>query len=438
MTEPPPASPPRGRNPVTAAVEVLTGRRKIYYGWRILAASVVAVALANGVSFWAFGLYVQPLESEFGWTRAEVSLAFSLMLLASGLAGPFIGRWIDVHGPRSAILIGAGFTTVSYLLLATTGALWQWYLYSALNAMVRQFMVFIPFMILISRWFDRRRGIAVGVLGSGFSLGGFAIVPLLGFVISTFGWRGGLVFSGVAIALLFFPLGAWVIRNDPRDVGESVDGGPAPDPSDGGGHVALTGATLGEALRTPQFWVLSVALTLFFFGMVGWIAHQIPFYESAGFSRSAAAGFVAIASGCGIIARVSLGLISDRIGRFENVAMALAGLLTMSMVILWFDSSLLGIAVFITFWIVGSSGGPMMEAILLTRAFGLAHFGAILGAATVIEMCGQVASPTVAGWIFDTTGTYDLALMMFAATFLGSFILFAVARRMPPVVAQRA
>src|SRR5687767_13816498 len=106
---------------------VLSGRRKVFYGWWMLAASVVAMAFGSGVSFWAFGLYVEPLESEFGWSRTEVSLGFSAALLVSGLAGPFVGWWIDARGARSAILLGGTLTAATYVLLSTTNSLWQWY-----------------------------------------------------------------------------------------------------------------------------------------------------------------------------------------------------------------------------------------------------------------------------------------------------------------------
>jgi MFS family permease len=386
------------------------------------------------VSFWAFGLYVEPLEAEFGWARAEVSFAFSLALLASGLCGPLIGRWIDARGPRSAILVGAVLTSLTYLVLATTQSLWQWYLFNAVNAVVRQLMFFFPFMALMSRWFDRRRGIAVSVLGSGFSLGGFAVVPIMGVVLGAVGWRGALVFTAVAIAALFIPLATFLVRNRPSDVGAFVDGLP-PEPLIDGRSRAEYGLTLGQALRTRQFWVLSAALMLFFYGMLGWLVHQIPFYESVGISRAAATGIVSAAAGLGILSRLALGIVADRIDRFESAAMVLSGLLACAMLILWLNSSPLGIAIFVTLWICGSSGGPMMEALLITRSFGVAHFGSILGAIAAVETGGQILSPTIAGAIYDATGGYDWALVMFVCSFTASLVLFAVARRLPLPVA---
>ncbi|HWC29473.1 MAG TPA: MFS transporter, partial [Dehalococcoidia bacterium] len=206
------------------AAGIVTGRVHVYYGWKVLGSSIVAMALASGLSMLAFGLYVSPLEDEFGWSRAEVSLGFSASVLSSGLAGPLIGAWIDARGARSAILIGAVLTALSYLLLASTQTLWQFYLFYAIHAVCRQMMFFIPFQTLISTWFQRRRGVALSILGSGFSLGGFAVLPILAVVIDEAGWRASYLVSGALIAGYFLPATLLVIRNRPSDVGETVDG----------------------------------------------------------------------------------------------------------------------------------------------------------------------------------------------------------------------
>jgi sugar phosphate permease len=413
---------------VTPALAVLSGRRRVYYGWWLLAASVAAMALGSGVSFWAFGFYVAPLEREFGWSRAQVSLGFSAALLVSGLSGPLVGRWVDVRGPRSAILIGTVLTALSYLLLATTNTLWQWYAYSAINAVVRQLMFFIPFMALISRWFDRRRGIAVSILGTGFSLGGFLVVPVVGFAIEALGWRQALVASGVAVSALFLPIGIWVVSNTPAERGLTTDGARTTSTT---ASTALQGITLRQALRTPLFWALSLAFMLFFYGMFGWLVHQVPFYESVGISRRDAATIVSVTAGLSVFTRLLVGFIADRIPRFEVAALGLALTLLAAMVTLTVSTSPAAIALFLVLWVIGTSGGPMIEALVLTRAFGVAHFATILGAVVVVETIGQILSPTLAGAIYDATGSYDAALLMFIGTFSLAFVAFFVALKLP-------
>ena len=408
--------------------------RQVYYGWWLLAGSIAAMALGSGVSFWAFGLYISPLEDEFGWSRGEVSGGLSVGVFSGGLAGPLIGRWIDMRGPREAILIGAVATALSYGLLATTSELWQWYVYSAVNGVFRQMMFFIPFQVLISRWFDRRRGIALSILGTGFALGGVVVVPVMRLVIDTLGWGPSFIFSGVVITLLYLPLGTLLVRNDPSDVGAQPDGAPAPagepvEPSEAAAR--LSGLTLRAALATPHFWLVALGFTFLFFGMFGMLVHQIPLYVSLGVPRGTAALIVSAMAALGMGTRLAFGLIADRVRRFEHLVIAMCACLAGALVALLLDSGAAGIAVFVVLWVCGTGGGPIIEAMLLTRMFGLAHFATLLGAMLVIEEFGLVVSPVVAGWIFDVTGSYDLALVMFVCSFGVAALLFAIVSRLP-------
>ncbi len=383
------------------------------------------------MSFWSFGLYVAPLEDDFGWSRAEISGGFSISLLASGLAAPLIGRWIDRYGPRRMILIGALFTAATYGLLATTDQLWQWFAYQSLNAVFRQMMFFIPFQTLISRWFERRRGLAVGILGTGFSLGGFVIVPFMRVAIDVVDWQGSFLVSGVVIVAVFVPLSLFLVRDHPADVGTSLDGDTAA-PGEPVRERVLRGITAREALRTPLFWVIAFALMAFFYGMFGWMIHSIPYYESIGISPAWAAALVSIAAGGGTLSRLAFGYLADRIPSIEAASVVIAAFLAGAMLTLLISGgSVGGLAIFIVLWIVGSSGGPMIEPLLLTRAFGVAYFASILGVITVVETSGQIISPAVAGAIFDATGSYDWALVMFASAMGVSLILFWIASRLP-------
>jgi len=403
-------------------------RGRVYYGWIVLAGSVAATAIGAGVSIWSFGLYVEPLEDEFGWSRAQVSAGFSISLAAAGIAGPLVGRWIDIRGPRVVILTGAILTAVTYALLALTSSLWQWFFFLSINAVFRQMMFFIPFMALISRWFAQKRGVALGILGAGFSMGAFVAVAVEA-VISEFGWEASFIFSAIVTIGFFVPISLLLIRDNPEDVGEYVDGEPQTK-EDRASPPLLQGMSSREAMRTPLFWFIAVAMTLFLFGVFGWIVHQVPFYESIGVSRSTAAQIVALTAAGGIFSRLGFGFIVHRFRRVEIAAMWLLAFLMTGMLVLSIDTSAVAIAIFVVVWVVGSGGGPLLEPLLLTRAFGLSHFATILGLVGVIETAGIIASPLLAGVIFDATDSYDLVLVMLGVAFAGSFVLFYMASRL--------
>ena len=422
-----------GARHLRAAGDVIAGRSHVYYGWWVLATATIAMAIGSGVSMSAFGLYVGPLEDEFGWTRAEVSLGFSASVLMGGLSGPLVGYWIDAKGARSAIVVGGALCALSYVLLASTQSLWQFYVFYAVHAFCRQLMFFIPFQSLVGQWFRRRRGVALSILGSGFSIGGFAILPLIAVMIDTLGWRGAYLFSGALVALFFLPAGLLIIRNRPSDVGEYVDGDAEADALPAAAAALAEddrSVTLKQAIRTPLFWVVAFGFMFLFFGMMGWMVHQVPFYESQGMSRGTAALIVSLSAGASVIARLSMGLVADRFQRFEVAVIGLLGLMFLAMGTLLISTSPFAIALFLLFWVTGASAGPMVESLVLIKAFGMRYFGSILGACLVVETLGQIISPSLAGKIYDDTGSYDGALILFMSTFAAGMVLFAIAARM--------
>ena len=199
----------------------------------------------------------------------------------------------------------------------------------------------------------------------------------------------------------------------------------------------MAGLTLGQTLRAPLFWAMALALMLLFYGLFGMMVHQVPFYESVGVSRSVGAALVSIAAAFSIIPRLAFGLLADRVPRVETLAMGLLAFLTAGIAALMIDTGTVGIALFVVLSTVGSGGGPLLEPLLMGRAFGLKHFGAILGALVLVETFGFIISPVVAGAIFDSTGSYNWALVMFLGTFAASFVLFYLAARLPhPSISQ--
>ena len=315
------------------------------------AVQLISRDLGNGIAFSSFGLFVDPLESEFNWARAEVTLGFSVSMAVSGISAPMIGRLIDRVGPRRVILIGTPLTAGSYLLLATTGALWQWYVFLAINAVVRQMIFYIPFQVLVARWFHRRRTTAVSILGAGLWLGAVVMVPVIRVVIDAVEWDGAFVFSGVLIAVLFLPIALFIVRDQPPADAEEIQ--PLPDSDvnarDPDGRADLT---VGEAIRTPIFWVITLAMMTFFYAVVGWMVHAIPYYELVGISPGLAAALVAATSAAGIVALLIFGTVVGRLGRVERSGILFGGCLTLSMVILLLgESGAVVLTLFIVFFV---------------------------------------------------------------------------------------
>lgn len=387
------------------------------------------MAVAAGVSFWALGLYVTPLEEEFGWSRSGLQIGFSISLAISGIASPLAGKLVDRRGVRFAIVAGTVLTVASYLLLATTETLWQWYLYQSINAFFRSFMFYIPFQVLISNWFDRKRGRAVGIMATGFSLG-VILFFVMQQLIDNVGWRFSFIFAAFALAVVFLPIGMFVVRNRPSDMGLEVDGERAPTRAQA--HRALAGLTVGQALRTPNFWVIAMAFMCFFFGMFGWMVNGTPVYEAYGISRDTISWLMMGGGLGGAISRPTFGYLAERIPSVEAASVVLAVFLVGGfLALLLTGGSWLGIGLFILCWLVGSAGGPVLEPLILPRVFGLAHFGAIMGTMFMVETIGQVVAPYIGGYIYDSTGGYDLLLQLFIGSLVASMAFFTLAHFLP-------
>ncbi len=411
---------------------MLSSRRRprlhVYYGWWIVAGAVLAMTFGSGLGFFSYGLFIGPLEQDFGWSRAQVSLGYSFSYVASGLMAPFVGKLIDSRGPRLSIGVGAALTAISFVLLAQTAGLWQWYLFRSINAGFYQMMFFIPINALVSRWFVARRGVALMLAGVGVQLGGFLVVPLVQVVINSFGWQGAFYFSAIVTAGVFLPAALFVFKDSPASMGLKPDGGRSTSRSSGAGLPGSIG--VAQAIRKPHFWLLALGFGLLLFGITGWAVHQVPFWISVGYSGETAVLLAALVSGVGILFRLGFGVVIDRIERYEGVAMISSILLAVGMLILPFEVGVMGIGGYFFFRSLGGTA-MMLESLLLLKSFGITHFATLLGIVVVVETIAEIISPWVAGLMFDSSQSYDKALVMFAAAFLLASVMFAIASRLP-------
>ena len=220
-------------------------------------------------------------------------------------------------------------------------------------------------------------------MATGFSLG-VILFFVMQQLIDNVGWRFSFIFAAFALAVVFLPIGMFVVRNRPSDMGLEVDGEPAP--TRARAQRALAGLTVGQALRTPNFWAIALAFMCFFFGMFGWMVNGTPVYESYGISRNTISWLMMGAGLGGAVSRPTFGYLAERIRSVEAASVVLAVFLVGGFLALMLTGgSWLGIGLFIACWLVGSAGGPVLEPLILPRVFGLAHFGAIMGTMFMVE-----------------------------------------------------
>lgn len=409
---------------------------RVYYGWYVLFGMVVALIVAEGVTIGSLSAYTEPLEQRFGWSRAQVSMGFSVTVGTIGLFAPIIGRLIDVVGPRRLMLIGAPLCGAAFVLLAFMTQLWQWYVYLGISSLALGLIAYIPAQALAVRWFDRRRAVALSIIGASVWMGQLVMLPLVAFIISRLGWGDAFLYSAMLI------VGAYIIafifvRDQPR-ASESDAPTALPGEASSAEPIALSGLTIGQAMRTPLFWTLVLGLMLLYFVVFGWMSQGVPYYSSVGFSDTWSAQIVSLTAGGAVVWLLTAGSQLERFRRPERVAAVGALFVCASLLVLYVTGgNIPGVSVAVVLYIIGFAATPPLEALMLSRAFGLRNFATIMGTAFLFQTIAIVFSPIIAGGIYDRDGNYDLALLLYAICVAASCVVFLIASRLPQPFARQ-
>ena len=196
----------------------------IFYGVWIVIAGFVLLFLFAGAGFYSFSIFIKPFEETFGWSRAAVSLAMSIYMMIQGICGPFVGYLTDKYGPKRVMTAFAAGAGAAFILVSFTHALWFFYLSYALLSITTTGIGFIPVSRLLTRWFVRRRGTAIGLTMVGISAGGLVMSPLVGMLNTYYSWRVSYVFLGLLVWILAVPATLFVMKSGPAEMGLQPDG----------------------------------------------------------------------------------------------------------------------------------------------------------------------------------------------------------------------
>lgn len=403
-----------------------------FYGWWIVAVSAITLLLAGGIGFYSFGAFFTPLVDEFGWSRAQISLSMSIIGLI-GITGPLLGTWVDRYGAKRVMLLGALFMGLSFACLGFTFSLYYFYALYFVVAAGQMAILNIPVLTLVSNWFEKRKGLAMGISVAGFGLGGLIMLPLSAHLIHLLGWQWTYHILGITICLALIPLIVVLIKNSPRDIGTLPDGEkytvpekhqrtPMPD-----SNMQIQRWTLPKALKTSTFWIVVLAFMMVFVGTASVIAHVVPFFVGQGFSNQLASTILGSAVGVSILARIITGYLSDRIP-VKYVAVLFFMFQVAGLLVLISPGTQPNIPAFIAIFGLAMGGLFVLEPLTIREYFGLDSFGTIYGGLWAFQTLGWAAGPYITGYIFDTTGSYNLAFIAFIFTTLLATVLIMFVR----------
>ncbi len=409
--------------------------RRLFYGWWIVGASFLVLLITVGVGLYAPPVFLVPLQNHFGWSRAAIAGGGALGALTAGIMGPLVGVCIDRYGARRVMTVGALVMASGFGLMSMMQSLWQLYALSVIGAIGISCVAWIPNQTLISNWFTRKRGMAMGITLAGIGFGGLIMPPLASILIAEVGWRVAYAVLGSLVLLIVAGVTLAVVRSQPAELGLLPDGepvGPEMQPGDAidrVGEVAeVPGLSLSETLKTGAFWLLSLGHVLWTFGSMSLIGHLPAFLTDQGFESQVAAGFLALAIGISVAGRLSFGILADRFSKRGIMSLAMI-LHTLAVLCLLRVDSFGALPAFAILFGIGLGGGAVLLPLLVGECFGLRAFGKVLGLVMISATLGAGSGPVVTGRIFDVTGGYTLAFIIHIVSFTLAAAVFYCVRR---------
>ncbi|MGD9044451.1 MAG: MFS transporter [Desulfobacterales bacterium] len=377
---------------------------RVFYGWWItLACSLIGLYVAGSI-FFGFTAFFEPIAAEFAWSYTQISFAVSLRGLEMGIFAPLVGFLADYFGPRKVLFGGIITTGAGLILLAQTQSLAMFYGAFLLLAFGAGGCTSVVTMTAVANWFRKKAGLALGVVGSGIGAGGLMVLLIVR-LIDLYQWRTTLMILGLGMWAVGIPL-SLVIRNRPEQYGYLPDG-ERPSASSQSQEIQDNGVEIGlkQALKMRTFLYLNLVEVVRMMTLIAVITHIMPYLSSVGMPRATAGMVAAAIPLIGIIGRFGFGWIGDIYDKRYVMGMTMVfiilGILALSFVhVRWI------IIPFLIVFPLGHAGSMVVRAALVREYFGRNSFGKMLGIIMGSASIGGIIGPTLAGWSFDTLGSY--------------------------------
>ena len=395
-------------------------RIRFFHGWVIVAVTFVTMGIGVNART-AFSLLFPPILEEFQWDRGVTAGAFSFGFIVSGIMSPLIGRMMDRFGPRAVMELGTLLMAGGFLLAPLTSQ--PWHLYLSIGVLVGGGSVCLGYSgqsLYLPNWFARTRGLAIGIAFSGVGLGSVTLLPWVQSMILGSGWRDACWTLGLLILIVLIPINL-LLHKRPEDIGQLPDGDAAPTSSSSNRPSNIVDRdwasidwTLSRAVRTTRFWWLALG---YFCALYAWYAvqvHQTKYLQEVGFTSNRSAWALGLVSLIGVAGQISLGHLSDRIGREWIWAISNLGFVIcfLALLVLRHDQSMIWL-----YLMVAAQGGlgyglTSVMGAMVAEIFQGKHFGTIFGTVMLAALAGGAAGPWLTGTLHDALGDYTLAFWL--------------------------
>lgn len=405
-------------------MKVFSQRKPVYYGWTIAVVLAITETVSYGVIVYAFTVFITPMEADLGWSRAEISGAFSLFFLITGIFAFPVGYWLDKHGSRLLMTVGSIGATACVLLWSQAQTLPEFFAVMSLMGIFGAAVLYEPAFTVIAAWFKQNRGAAMAVVTFVAGFAGTIFIPLTDALLVAYGWRQAVLVLGIVLGAITIPLHGLFLRRRPADLGLSPDGereteAPVPGPQ----------IDMRQVLRSRYFWILTLAFALSTFSLYAVRFHFIPLMISVGIHSSSAA----IASGAvgvmQVLGRMLYAPIERRVSS-KRMAVGVFVLATVAVAVPMMGSNLPLIILFVIMFGMAIGTHTLTRPLIVADSFDTAFFGRINSAMVIFVTLAFTAAPFVAGLIFDWYGSYlPLLLMVTGFSLLSAILMVVLARK---------
>ena len=408
--------------------------KRLFYGWYIVFAGAVSNAIMLTMVVFGFGVFIDLFKNEFGWSVTAIAVGFSIRSLESGLLSPFTGFVQDKLGARVTCIMGLVMMGIALLTYAQVRNLPTYYAASALLALGQSLGGFNSYTNAIMRWFNKKRGVAMGVMNIGNGVGYFGPLFIAGLV-AALGWREALVAMAVILLVAGIPL-AMIIRENPEPYGFAPDGDALPPEGAVGATRPArrprsdTGMEVKAALKTPAFYLLVLTAAVQGFAHSSWNTLQIPHMKANGFTLEQA-GLVLGFYGVGQIAmRFSIGWLGDKFGRKRVYLVSYAGHGSGLLAFAFLSPERMWLLPF--YYVLFGMGHGAQNTIgqsIVADYYGAKRFATLRGLRQSMTLPASILAPVFSGLMFDLTGNYRLGFVLLSAISLSGIFFQALIRR---------
>jgi len=385
--------------------------------------------IAVGFFFYSFGVFFKAIDAELAGSRLGVSLGMMVTGAVGGILAPFMGRALDRYPIKRIMLMGALVLSAAFALLSRVATIWQYYLVlGTFFAFGMSMMGGLATSKLVANWFQARRGTALGIAGVGISLSGFVMPPVAAWLVSELGWRGGFLVYAVGTLAIVIPVVGLFVVNRPEDVGLRPDGAASQPEASEEASADIPWSTR-QILTSRNFWAIAFPFAMSFTSLSAILIHLVPHANDIGIPISRAAWVLSFAAGAGAIGKLFFGrlvdLVEPRLAVWASLGTQLVGL---GMIMQ--EPGYTGLVVGAVVFGFGMGGVVPLQGAITGLAFGRLSFGKTLGLMRPVQFLIQPIGVPLAGWIYDTTGGYDLAWKLFCGVYVAASLLI-VALRVP-------